>query len=63
MNIFSEPYSNKIFVIGELNWKDVINNPIKESSDEDESYDFSNHSSLIDDDKDYDENVDFDILS
>ena len=30
--IFSEPYSDKIFIIGELNWKDVINNQINSLS-------------------------------
>ncbi len=61
-NIFSEPYSNKIFVIGELNWKDVINNPINELS-EDENYVFLYDSSYTDDDNnDYDENVDMDPL-
>jgi hypothetical protein len=63
LNIFSEPYSNKIFVIGELNWKDVINNPINELSEDDENYVFLYHSSYTDDDnKDYDENVDMDPL-
>ena len=63
MNIFSESYSNKIFVIGELNWKDVINNPINELSEDDENYVFLYHSSYTDDDnKDYDENVDMDPL-
>ena len=63
MNIFSEPYSNKIFVIGELNWKDVINNPINELSEDDENYVFLYDSSYTDDDNNgYDENVDIDPL-
>ncbi len=54
--IFPETYSDIIFVIGELNWKDVVNNPINELSDDDENYVFSYDLSLTDDDNnDYDE--------
>ena len=63
LNIFSEPYSNKIFVIGELFWKDVINNPINELLEDEENYVFLYDSSYTDDDNDdYDENVDIDSL-
>jgi hypothetical protein len=63
LNIFSEPYSNKIFVIGELFWKAVINNPINELSEDDENYVCLYDSSYTDDDNDdYDENVDIDPL-
>jgi len=51
-----------MLIIGDLNWKDVINNPINELSDDDGSYEFSYHSSITDDDNDYDENIDFDTL-
>jgi hypothetical protein len=63
LNIFSEPYSNKIFVIGELNWKDLINNPTNELSEDDENYVVLYDSSYTDDDNHgYDENVDIDSL-
>ena len=63
LNIFSEPYSNKFFVIGELNWKDVVNNPLNELSEDDENYVCLYDSSYTDDDNhDYDENVDMDPL-
>jgi len=52
-----------MLIIGELNWKDVVNNPINELSDDAENYVFSSDSSLIDDaNHDYDENVDIDPL-
>ena len=40
----------------------MINNPINELSNDDGSYEFSYHSSITDDDNDYDENIDFDTL-
>ena len=52
-----------IFVIGELNRMDVINNPINELSDDDEDYVYSKDTFLsVHDSYDYYENVDFDSL-
>jgi len=61
--LFSKSYSDIIIVIGELNWKDVVNNPINDLSDDDEDYVCSYDSSFPDNDNnDYDENVDIDTL-
>ena len=55
----SKAYSNNFLVIGELNWMDVINNPISELSNDDEDHVYSNDTSLsFDNNNDY--NVDFD---
>ena len=52
-----------MFVIGELNWKDVMNNSINESSDDDENYVFSNDTYCTsDDNNEYYENVDIETL-
>ena len=56
--------SHSLFVIGELNWKDVMNNKINESSDYAEDYVFSNDTyCATDDNNEYDENVDIEALA
>ena len=61
--IFPKPYSYITFAIDELNWMDVINNPINELSDDDEDYVYSKDTSFTDNDNnDYNENVDIECL-